>query len=74
MDLLPNQWIALIGGIVGMSASVYEIFRRHQRWKADPTLERQRQVDQMIRFSLVFLLLVVAVWWGLPEVQAPEPE
>ena len=66
----PNQWLVVLAGLIGLGAAVYEIYRRHQRWKADPIEENEQAIDRMVRLTLVFAVLVVCLWLGITEIQS----
>ncbi len=63
-----NQWLIVLAGVVGVAASGYELLRRYQRWKAEPTEQNEQEMDRMARLTLVFVALVASVWLGIPDI------
>ena len=69
--MTPNQWLVVLAGVIGLGAATYELYRRHQRWKADPIEENEQAMDRMVRLTLVFAVLVACLWLGITEIQFP---
>ena len=69
--MTPNQWLVVLAGAIGLGAAGYELYRRHQCWKADPNEETEQAMDRMVRLTLVFAVLIACLWLGITEMQSP---